>query len=263
MERINRMQRKSKPKQSKLPITAVIIARDSGATITECLRALAFCRRVVVGENGSQDDTARLARRAGADVRTVTWDGYARTKNALIASVRNGWVLSIDADEIVSPELAASIGRAVNGPEAVDGYWLSRRNYFLGREIRHCGWSPDWQLRLFRAGAGRFRERRVHEALSVDGRLERLSGALAHYSYRDLSDYLQRLNRYTSLAARERAEQGRNASRLRLWFDPAWTFIKMFLMKSGWRDGFPGFALCVLSALNTLVKQAKHFELQK
>lgn len=246
--------------QTAHPITAVIIASNSEATIGDCVRALRFCRRIVVGENGSHDRTAEAAREAGAEVVPVRWEGYARTKNTLLATIRDGWVLCIDADEIVSPELAAGI-RAAADRNGADGYWLSRRNHFLGREIRHCGWSPDWQLRLFRAGRGRFNERLVHEALQVDGRTERLAGALDHYSYRDVSDYLRRLNRYTTLAARERAERGRRFSLLRLLFDPGWTFVKMFVMKGGWKDGFPGFALSLLSALNSLVKHAKHWEL--
>jgi glycosyltransferase involved in cell wall biosynthesis len=242
------------------PITAVIIARDAEATITACVRALGFCRRVIVGENGSRDRTAELARAAGAEVRTVAWDGYGRTKNALFADVREGWVLSVDADEVVSPELAAQVQTAVSRPDAPNGFWLARRNHFLGREIRHCGWSPDRQLRLFRAGTGKFNERLVHEALAVTGRCERLTGALDHYSYADLSAYLRRMNAYTTLASAERTQRGRRSSRLRLILDPIWTFKKMFLLKAGWQDGFAGFALCALSALNTLVKHAKQWE---
>jgi len=243
-----------------LPITAVIIARNSEATIAECVRSLGCCHRVLVGENNSTDRTVELARAAGAEVVAVTWEGYARTKNALLDLVREGWVLSIDADEAVSPELAANFRRVVERETAADGYWLSRRNHFLGREIRHCGWSPDWQLRLFKAGTGRFGERLVHEALAVRGRTARMDGALDHHSYRSLSDYLRRMNTYTTLAARERVERGRRFSRARLFFDPVWTFMKMFVLKAGWRDGFPGFVLCGLSALNTLVKHAKHWE---
>jgi hypothetical protein len=169
-------------------------------------------------------------------------------------------VLSVDADEIVSPELASSIRQAVTRPDPADGYWLSRRNFFLGREIRHCGWSPDWQLRLIKAGSGRFGERVVHEALQVQGRTERLAGSLNHHSYRDLNDYFKRLNHYTTLAAQDRTERGRRFSLLRLCFDPGWTFVKMFVFKAGWRDGFPGFALSLLSALNSLVKHAKLWE---
>lgn len=245
------------------PITAVLIARDAEATIGECVRSLSFCRRILVGENGSTDRTAEAARAAGAEVRTVAWEGYGRTKNALLAEVREGWSLSVDADEVVSPELAAAVQAAAADPRAADGYWVSRRNHFLGREIRHCGWRPDLQLRLFRAGSGRFDERPVHEALTVTGRTARLAGALDHYSYRDLGDYLRRMNRYTSLAAGERVQRGKRFSALRLVLDPVWTFKKMYLLRGGWRDGFPGFALCALSALNTLVKHAKHWELQR
>jgi hypothetical protein len=245
------------------PITAVIIARNAETTIGPCVRALAFCDRIMVGENNSQDHTVEQARAAGAQVQAVVWQGYGRTKNKLIAQVPAGWILSIDADEIVTSSLAEEIREATaqeNGPGA---YWIARRNYYLGREIKHGGWGSDWQLRLFRAGLGRFEERRVHEALQAPGRQGRLKQAMEHYSYAGLEDYLRRLNHYTGLAASERMERGKDSSGLRLVCDPVWTFLKMYMFKAGWRDGFPGYALSVLSALNTLVKHAKHWELHR
>jgi glycosyltransferase involved in cell wall biosynthesis len=257
MDYNNQVNMKSKPST----LTALIIASNAERTIEACVRALKFCSRVIVGVNNSTDRTAALAKRAGAEVLLVSWEGYARTKNQLIGRIRTGWILSIDSDEVVSPELAQSIQGALTAPD-MQGYWISRRNYFLGRKIQYCGWSPDWQLRLFRAGEGRFSGRQVHEALQVNAPLGQLTGALEHYSYANVSDYLKRLNQYTGLAARDRAGKGRRSSSMRLWLDPGWTFIKMYVIKSGWRDGFQGFALCLLSALNTLVKHAKHWELE-
>jgi glycosyltransferase involved in cell wall biosynthesis len=244
-------------------LTAIIIAHKSEATITECVRALAFCDAVLVGEHESPDQTAALARQAGAEVLNVPWEGYGKTKNNLISRVKEGWILSVDADEIVTPALGEEIRQTVNRPAGPSGYWVSRRNHFLGREIRHCGWRPDWQLRLFRAGKGKFEERPVHEALRVDGPAGRLQNVLDHFSYRTVGDYLVRMNTYTSLAAQERHKKGKAFSHGRLLFDPGWTFIKMFGLKSGWRDGFPGLTLCLLSSLNTLVKHAKHWEIEK
>ena len=247
-------------KNAKAKITAVIIASNAEGTIADCVRALGFCADVIVGVNGSTDKTVALARLAGARVVAVKWDGYARTKNALLDKVRDGWIFSVDADEVVGPQLAAAIQAAVASPQVLAGYWVSRRNYFLGHCIAHSGWSPDWQLRLFRAGNGRFSDRQVHEALQVEGATGKLAGTLDHFTYATVSDYLQRLNRYTSLAAQDRLAKGRRVSRWRLVFDPFWTFLKMYVIKSGWRDGFPGMALAALSALNTLVKHAKHWE---
>lgn len=247
-------------------ITAIIIAHQAEATITACVKALGFCDRIIVGEHASPDKTAALAREAGASVVSVTWEGFARTKNKLIDLVADGWILSVDSDEVVTPELAREIqGRvekAGNRPGEPVAYWISRRNYFLGREIRHCGWRPDWQLRLFRAGRGRFEERPVHEALKVEGDTSRLQQVMDHYSYPSLAAYLSRLNRYTSLAAAERHQRSKRFSGLRLLCDPLWTFIKMYGIKAGWRDGFPGLALCLLSSLNTFVKYAKLWEME-
>ncbi len=247
--------------ETRLPtrITAVIIARNAERTIAACVRSLSFCGRIVVGVNASGDRTAELASAAGAEVRNVSWEGYAQTKNALIAGVSEGWILSVDADEVVSPELSASIQRAASG-RGPAGYWLGRRNYFLGREIRHAGWRPDWQLRLFRAGLGKFSARLVHEGLEVQGPTARLPGPLDHYTYFTLDDYLLRLETYTTLAARDRVLRGKKFSFLRLGFDSLWTFVKMYFCKGGWLDGVEGFLLCALSAVNTLVKHAKHWE---
>ena len=244
-------------------VTAVVIARNAEATIHNCIRALAFCGRIIVGENNSQDHTIEQARAAGAEVQAIVWQGYGTTKNTLMAQIREGWILSIDADEIVTSGLAEEIREATAQEAGPGAYEIARRNYFLGREIKHGGWGSDWQLRLFRAGLGRFEERRVHEALRVKGRAGRLKQVMEHYSYAGLEDYLRRLNHYTGLAARERMELGKDGSWIRLVGDPVWTFIKMYIFKSGWRDGFPGYALSVLSALNTLVKHAKHWELHK
>lgn len=248
--------------QSSRCITAVVVARDAEATIGACVRALAFCNRIIVGENGSQDRTAEVASAAGAEVQTLGWEGYGLTKNRLLSQVTDGWVLSIDADEIVSPDLAHEIQAVTSRTDAADGYWLPRRNYFLGRPMAHCGWNPDLQLRLLRAGAGHFEERAVHEALRVQGRTAALRGPLEHYTYRSLDDYLQRMNLYTTLAAKERQDRGQRFLSLRLVLDPIWTMLKMLVFKSGWKDGFSGFVLCTLSSLNTLVKHAKLWELQ-
>mgnify|MGYP006288469409 CR=1 FL=1 len=242
-------------------LTAVIIARDAAETIDACVRALAFCDRVWVAENRSQDDTAERARAAGAEVVSVPWEGYARTKNRLLDQIDEGWILSVDADEIATPALGHEIRARLDAAEGVDGYWVSRRNYFLGREIRHAGWSPDWQLRLIRAGTGRFEERRVHEGLRVDGPTARLCERLPHYTYPDLESYVRRFNAYTTLAARDRLARGRRFSIGRLLGDPPWTFFRMYVLKGGAADGMEGFILCVLSALNTFVKHAKHWAL--
>ncbi len=244
-------------------ITAIIIAKNAARTIAQCVQALSFCDQVVVGENGSADETVPLAEAQGALVKTVAWEGYGITKNHLVGEVHDGWVLSIDADEIVTPELAREIRQRVDNPKGCTGFWLSRRNFFLNRAIKGCGWAPDYQLRLFKAGQGRFEEKAVHERLLVQGQMGRLKALLNHYSYPDLTAYMERLNHYTSLAAQDRMARGKKLTRLRWWGDPLWTFLKMYLLKAGWRDGFPGLVLCLLSSYNTLIKHSKHWELLK
>lgn len=244
-------------------ITALIIACNAERTIRECVKALHFCDRIVVGENGSTDQTAECAKAAGADVQSVKWQGYGTTKNQLILGCESDWILSIDSDEIVTTGLAEEIQQLVQRSDAANGYRIRRRNFFLNKEIKFCGWGSDWQLRLFKKGSGLFEEKEVHEALQVTGEVRKLKNVINHYSYPDLNAYMSRLNHYTTLAARDRFAKGKPASLLRIVFDPGWTFFKMAVLKSGWRDGFGGLVLCLLSAFNTLVKHAKHWELSR
>ncbi|MCD4812141.1 glycosyltransferase family 2 protein [bacterium] len=244
-------------------ITAVIIAKNSAATIHQCIAALRFCDQILVGENNSTDNTLELARKAGAKVRSVAWEGYGKTKNRLIDEIDSGWILSIDADEVVTPELAGEIRQIAEQADVQDAYFIGRRNYFLGKVIAHCGWQPDWQLRFFRAKSARFEEKHVHEALVTEKGKGYFKQPLDHYSYATIEDYFKRLNHYTNLAAQDRFERGKRVFGLRMVFDPPWTFVKMYFIKQGWRDGFAGLVLCVFSALNTLVKHAKHWELAR
>jgi glycosyltransferase involved in cell wall biosynthesis len=240
-------------------LTATIIAKNAEATIGACVASLNFCDRVLVGVHDPQDPTAVAARSAGATVVHAPWQGYGPTKNRLLEQAEGEWIFSVDADEVVSSELREQIKAFLAHPGQDCGAWINRRNFFLGQAIRHCGWQPDWQLRLIRKNHGRFDERPVHEALHAEGPVRRLAGYLDHYTYPTLSHYWERLNAYTTLAAGEKwAKSG--FSFPRLFLDPVWTFGKMYILKLGFLDGFRGFLLCLLSAVNTLVKHAKIWE---
>ncbi len=249
------------------PLLSILVAaKDEESRLPalfDSLRHLKIPHEVVLLDSGSSDSTFSLARRRGARARRVAWRGYSATKNAGIALCRAQWVLSLDADEALTPELASSVEAALGAGE-FRAYRLCRLNHFLGRAMRHGGWYPDWQSRLFRRGAARFDGRRVHEALDAGSApVGRLKGDLLHFSYSDIRGYFERLNRYTSLQAEELLEsRGARpwAAAARMLADPPLVMLKMVALKRGFLDGAHGWVLAALSASAAFWKHAKWWQ---
>ncbi len=170
-------------------------------------------------------------------------------------------MLSLDADERIPPDLREEIGDVLQENPPIDGYWIARKNYFLGRWIRYCGWYPDRNLRLFRKGRGRFTERAVHERIEVLGKTATLNQPLIHETYRSLSEFFVRSDRYSSLAAGEMKRQGRKCGWWDFLFRPPVTFLQMYLLRAGFMEGYWGFLLSVLYSYYTFAKYAKLKEL--
>jgi glycosyltransferase involved in cell wall biosynthesis len=208
----------------------------------------------------SQDKTATIARELTDHVVVRPWPGYAAQKNFAVGLARGTWILSLDADETVSPALRAEIEALVKDAGARDGYEVPRRNIFWGRWIRHGGLYPDWQLRLFRRGRGRFGERAVHESVRVEGAVGRLAGHLEHRSYRDVADFLARADRYSTLAAEDWIAQGRRVRAADFVLRPLGRFLGMYVVGRGFLDGWRGFLLAALYAYYVLIRSAKVWE---
>lgn len=241
-------------------LSAVIVTRNEEDRIRACLEAVAWADEVIVVDAESEDKTASIARELTDHVVVRPWPGYAAQKNYALDLARGAWILSVDADEIVSPALRAEIERVVAADGPADGYAVSRRNIVWGRWIRHGGLYPDWQVRLFRRGRGRFSARAVHESVQVEGDLRRLAGHLEHRSYRDVSDFLVRADRYSTLAADDLVAQGR---RIRPWevvLRPLGRFLAMYVLERGFLDGWRGFLLAALYAYYVLIRSAKVWE---
>jgi glycosyltransferase involved in cell wall biosynthesis len=233
------------------------MARNEERNIIDAISSVNFASQIVVADTGSQDRTIELARQAGAEVHSIRFDGYGSSKNRALEFARHEWIFSLDADERVSPELAQSIMKAIESDPQFDGYAVSRLAYFLGKPIRHSAWYPDYILRLFKNGKGRFDGRLVHESIHVDGSIGKLDGLLYHYSYRDLESYLEKMNIYSSMNAEELHRRGKSG---RLWdiiIHPPATFLKMYIFKAGFLDGYHGLLLAALSSFHVLVKYAK------
>jgi glycosyltransferase involved in cell wall biosynthesis len=239
-------------------LSVVVITLNEEARIRDCLASVAWADEIIVVDAGSDDKTVALAREVTDDVVIRPWDGFAAQKNFGIERATGEWVLSLDADERVARALRDEIVAAVANPGALAGYRLARRNIMWGQWIRHGRLSPDWQLRLFRRGRGRFVERAVHESVSVDGPVGRLTAPLLHESYRDVSDFLGRADRYSTLAAEEWVRRGSPFRPWQLVTAPLGRFLSMYVLHRGFLDGSRGFLLAVLYAY--YVRSAKIWE---
>jgi glycosyltransferase involved in cell wall biosynthesis len=241
-------------------LTAVVITLDEEERLRPCLESVAWADEIVVIDAESHDKTVQIAREFTERVVVRPWPGFAAQKNFALEQATGDWVVSLDADEEVSVELRQEIETVLADPAALDGYALPRRNIVWGRWVRHGGLYPDWQVRLFRRGRGRFIERGVHEAAHVDGRVGRLRGALVHRSYRDVADFLTRANRYSSLAAEDWRRAGRPIGPADLVLRPLARFVGMYVVRLGFLDGWRGLLLAALYAYYVFMRAAKVVE---
>ncbi len=238
-------------------LSVVIIAMNEEANLPRCLKSVEWADDVVMVDSGSTDRTAEIAREFGARVFDTEWRGFGLVKREAVAHAEGDWILSIDADEVVPPELAAEIRQVIADSNDKVGYYIPRRTQFLGRWIYHCGWYPDPVLRLFRRGRGDFDAAVVHEQVVVSGPVGQLRNDLLHYSYPSLDCYFEKFNRYTTLAAEKALAEGRTAGVWQIVMRPLACFLKHYIFKRGFLDGLEGLVLSVLSACHVLVKYAK------
>lgn len=242
-------------------ISAVVITLNEERNIGECLDSLSFAGEIVVVDSGSTDRTEEICRgRRGVRFFREAWKGYGRQKNSALEKAVHPWVFSIDADERATAELAGEISSLDLSSAREDGFRVARRSFFGGAWVRHCGWYPDYTIRLFRKDRCRFEEREVHEAVRCAGAVGTLSGDLLHYTYRDTSDYVSRMNRYSTLASRQMRREGRTATAADLALRPPFAFFRTFVLRRGFLDGRLGLKVSVLQGFYTFYKYAKAWE---
>jgi len=244
-------------------LSVTVIAWNEEERLRACLDSAAWADEIIVVDAESTDKTAALAREFTDRVWVRPWPGFAAQKNFALDQASGDWVLSLDADERVTPELADRIRSIVERGGPADGYSVPRRNIFWGAWVRHGGLYPDYQLRLFRRGAGRFAEDAVHESVRVDGRVEVLAEPLLHQSYRDLEDFVRRSNRYSTLAAQDWLRRGRPVSLAALIMKPLGRFLSMYIVRTGFLDGWRGLVLAVLYAEYVFLRTAKAWEARR
>lgn len=249
-------------------LSVVVITLNEEPNIVRCLKSVTshrFARvrleEILVVDAQSSDRTVTLARKAGAKVVTRRWAGFSSQKNWALARVRGQWVLSLDADEEMTPALWREIERELpDASPTLDGFSLRRRAFFLGKWIRHCGWWPDSQLRLIRKGRGRFNSNAVHEGLEVQGAFRELQEPMDHHTYVSIGRYLKKMDQYSALAAASAPPKKRRYWRYYLVVDPFVTFFRMYVSRKGFLDGWHGLVVCGLSSFHTFVKYARLWE---
>jgi glycosyltransferase involved in cell wall biosynthesis len=243
-------------------LSAVLITRNAAAVLDSCLESIAFADEIVVVDSASSDATVEVAQRRGARVVQKEWLGFGRQKQFAVDQAKHDWVLCIDADERVSPELAAEIGKALAAP-ASPVYRVARRDRFLGRWLSHGEGYPNWRPRLFNRLSARWSEDLVHETLLYAVTPGTLKGDLMHDTGEDLSAYLERQNRFSTLAARQAFEQGRSSGVLQLYFSPLVRFFKFYILYLGFLDGVPGLVHVSIGCMASFMKHAKLIELRR
>ncbi|HYG42809.1 MAG TPA: glycosyltransferase family 2 protein [Bordetella sp.] len=240
-----------------MTLSVIIIAKNEAAHIVGCLESVAFADEFIVVDSGSTDNTAALAREFGAQVHvTPDWPGFGPQKNRALDLATGDWVLSIDADERVTPELAREIQAVLGAPKA-DAYEIARLSDFCGRLIRHSGWWPDYVLRLFKRGTARFTDAAVHERVVPAASPLRLEGHFLHYPYPDLDALINKVNRYSSDAAAMMHARGKRATVFSALGHGFWTFIRIYLIRRGFLDGRHGLVLAVTAAAGSFFRYAK------
>ena len=244
-------------------LSVIIITRNEARNIRACLESVSWADEIIVVDSGSQDDTVTICREFTPHVYSHDWPGFGAQKNRALGYASKDWILSLDADEIVTPELHAEIEAAICDGQQVAGYEIPRLSSFCGRFIHHSGWHPDYVLRLFKRGHAKFTDALVHEGVRADGVTKKLTQPLLHYSYRDLEDVLLKLNSYSTAAAIMRHQHGKKGGVAQAVLHGLWSFFRTYFLRAGFLDGREGFMLAVMNAEHSYYRYLKLWMLDR
>ena len=244
-------------------LSVIIIAKNEAANIGSCIESVSWADEIIVVDSGSTDDTASLARSLGAQVyEHADWPGFGPQKNRALGYATGDWVFSIDADERVTDALRSELEQAMREAQA-DGYFCPRLSQFCGTFIHHCGWYPDYVLRLFRRGKGRFSDSLVHESVLLTGQSARLKTPLLHYSYLTLDDVERKVEQYSTAAAQQMLAAGKRSTWPGAAIRGGWAFLRTYVIRLGVLDGIAGWRIAAMNARTTYLKYRKLAVLQR
>jgi glycosyltransferase involved in cell wall biosynthesis len=241
-----------------MKLSVIIITKNEASNIQACLDSVSFANEWIVVDSGSTDATVAVARAAGATViETEDWPGFGPQKARALAAATGDWVLSLDADERITPELAREIEQTIQEQGTVEAYEISRSSWYCGRFIRHSGWTPDYVTRLFKRNSAKFSNDVVHERLIVNGRTRKLKASMLHYSFRDFSQVLRKIDNYSTLSAQQAHAKGKRAGVGKAVLHGLWAFIRTYFLKLGFLDGPHGLALAISNAEGSYYRYLK------
>ena len=245
-------------------VSAIIVCFNEEGNIRACLESVRWCDETVVVDSRSTDRTLDIVREFTDRIFVREWPGYREQKQFALDQARYEWVLNVDADERVSPELRSELQRELaSGDPRIVGYWIPRLVYYLGRWWYRGGWFPDYRLRFFRRERAKWGGVNPHEKVIVAGPTKRLSGRLLHFTYRDTSQHMTTVNRLTDISAQELRRRGRSGSRWDLSVRPAWRFFRSWIVDRGVLEGWPGLFVAATGAFYVYLKYAKALELER
>ncbi len=244
-------------------ISATVITHNEEKNIGRCLESITWADEIIVVDSLSTDRTVAICRAYTQNIVQRPWPGHVRQKQFALEQATGDWILSLDADERLSPDARQEIaGELSAGSQEIDGYIFPRHSYYLGRWINHGGWYPDYKLRLIRRGRGRWSGVDPHDKLTVEGKTKTLKAEILHYVYRNLSHQLLTIDSFSDITARQWEEQGARFSAFPLLLKPPAKFLECYLWKKGFLDGLPGFIIAVASSFYIFLKYAKLWEEQ-
>ncbi len=246
-------------------LSVILITRNEEVNLEECLASLeGIAQQIVVVDTNSADRTLEIAQKYGALIAQPTdWPGFGPQKNRALELATGDWVLSLDADERLTPALRSEILTAIHHNAHVDCFAIPRLSWYCGRFIRHSGWSPDYVDRLFKRGSAHFSDDLVHERLIPQGQVARLKTPLLHFSFMNFSQVLQKLDRYSTASAEQAFAKGKTSSPLKAVLHGIWAFLRTYVIRTGFLDGAQGFALAISNGQGTYYRYMKLWHLHQ
>jgi len=243
-------------------ISAVIITKNEERNIERCLKSLHWVDEIVVVDSGSTDRTLEICKQYNCKIVETEWLGYGKTKQLAVNSASNDWILSIDSDEQVASESVDIIKRTLANP-TYNAYKVQIKSFYLGRLIKHSGWGNEFKLRIFNKTAGNYNDNEVHETVLISGEKPKLDVVFFHYTYPTLEKHIEKMNRYSTLQAKDLHDKGKNYSVLLIPVFVINKFLSMYLLKLGFLDGREGFVLAAISSFGVFLKYTKLWKLNK
>jgi glycosyltransferase involved in cell wall biosynthesis len=242
-------------------ISAIIIANNEEKNIRECLESVNWCDEIILVDSESTDRTVEIAKEFTDKIFIKKWEGFAVQKRFSLEKASNEWVISVDADERVSPQLKNEIEKILDSNAQFDGFKIPRENYFLNKKIKYCGWGNDFQLRLFKKSKAKVTDRKVHEGFIVDGNVGKLDNALIHYTHQKISETINKINHYSTLEAEEKFGK-KKVKPLQILTHPIAAFLNHFISRKGYKDGVHGLMISLIHAMTNMLTYMKLWEMQ-